>query len=480
MSDRFAKQGLTVLAGFFIASVFILFFKIFFVRLSVELFGVYQLLYGIFQLIALFAIIGLNTGLARFVPMESSKLKAVKHLASSYAISFSLAVVICFLTVFFAKEFFGGIFGGWKYLPHYKLFMFALPVYVLYRLNIAWQAGVGDSVKFTLLKDFAPATILLSTISAVLFFNLNPILVFIVFPFTYLILFIASYFLLDVKLDFTKYDFSILRFSAPLLAVDLSHQLMAYTDTVILGLYHPMIFVGRYNAALIVARFLSFAPVSLLAFFLPTLMEYKRRKTDFSIIFSSVNRWITFFNAPLLALFIMYPNNVVGLIFQRFIVDVKTPLIILSLGLFTHFFLVSSRRLLIAFDDTKYVGYVVGLSAFTNLILNLILIPKYALAGAAFATSFSLIMAGAILAKKALKKYGLHLFECKILKIMCCAVFCLIPVLLLDYFSIELYTPLIDDILKLIFYAVVYTLAVFATKSYTVGDKEIIKSVFNF
>lgn len=146
---------------------------------------------------------------------------------------------------------------------------------------------------------------------------------------------------------------------------------------------------GYYNAALVAAQFVWLAPTALQTVFLQSTSEMwsQNRNTAITNLISRATRYVVLFTALLCIGLFALADVFVPLYFGSEFEPAITPLRLLLPGVFGFaiarpIFAVGQGK-----GDLRVLVYATGASALLNLVLNLLLIPRYGTNGAAIATS---------------------------------------------------------------------------------------------
>jgi O-antigen/teichoic acid export membrane protein len=183
------------------------------------------------------------------------------------------------------------------------------------------------------------------------------------------------------------------RFAWPLMIAAYVKMVMSWTDTIALGYFGMAFNVGLYNIALPTAGIIHTFAVAFRHMLNPVLSElYAKEKHDeLRTVFMSTAKWIFVLALPLLLLFVLFPDNVLGMLFGPEAVAASSALVILSGGFFMLSFMGASGTMFLVSGKTRISLYVTVLATAVNFGLNILLIPVYGIEGAAVATAISLV-----------------------------------------------------------------------------------------
>jgi O-antigen/teichoic acid export membrane protein len=125
---------------------------------------------------------------------------------------------------------------------------------------------------------------------------------------------------------------------------------------------------------------------------------------------------------------------------------------------------------------TKIIFLIGGLMALSNLILNLLLIPRYGIIGGAIASSFSLIIGyvlHAIFVYKFTKIFAINLLYFKFI------IAGFLPTIVLYFLKAKIEITLFNLIILSLIFAFVYFIFAIFLKSFDEEDKNLLKDIKN-
>ena len=182
------------------------------------------------------------------------------------------------------------------------------------------------------------------------------------------------------------------------------YLLLLYTDSVILSWYHPSFLVGIYNSAVKINEFLILLPTGIALAILPILSRNLNNKQTLNnqLNYSIYLNYLTIL--PIILGIFILSDKIVNFIFGKEYETAFMALRILIPSMLASSLFMLYSQLLIALDKRKELLIYEFIAFIINLILNLILIPKYGLLAASFNTTFSNYIA-LIFAHFNIKKY---------------------------------------------------------------------------
>ena len=166
--------------------------------------------------------------------------------------------------------------------------------------------------------------------------------------------------------------------------------ILARTDTIMLSSIDGDSAVGLYNAAYNIVREFRFIPIIILNALFPTAASiYETSKCDFHSYYAKAIRYLLALSIPMTIgltllsreiIFFAYGNEYIGSTSALAIVAFDVPIFCIFIAL---------GNALVCMGKERLIAISVAFSAIFNIFLNLFLIPKYSINGAAIATNLS-------------------------------------------------------------------------------------------
>ncbi|MGB9748363.1 MAG: flippase [Candidatus Woesearchaeota archaeon] len=404
---------LIICTGFISYLVRILFAR----NLSVEEYGLFYAVFTFIFFFVFFREFGLTEGVLFFINKFLAK-KDYKKIREYFytALNFQLITSILFFAFFLlfsnflTKHYFKNEFA--KELIFILAFTFVIHA-ILYFFSFSFN--IFQDFKLFKFLEFLEMLFVLAF--AFFLFNFAPkqivpaisyLLAFIFLSIITLILFFKRYpFLIGKKIIFSsKAMKELLKFSLPIFISTSGAVILNYTDIILLTLLKGVKDVGFYNIAQpafnIILVFI--APLSTIVY---PLISKKYHNKDYNGIRNIVNFFYNnflLFTLPLAITFIVFADLIIKILFGANYVEASAALRIFSL----FFIFMPIRSLgfsvITGIGKPKERAKILYYGAFTNLIGDLMLIPKYGYNGAALTTGISFLIM-AVLSTKFLHKY---------------------------------------------------------------------------
>ena len=373
--------------------------------LGPETYGLVVLGETILNILVLVSLLGLNQALSRFLPelMQEGKFARVRGiLAVSFVSSLVLSGILGLLLYLFSDMISVGIFGN-SNLSFVLFFMaLALPFYVgimiLTKTFIALRKPKESAIITTFLRN--GGQLLLVLLLLLVGFSLRAYLWIYVISsaIAFLIGFWMLYKYLRMKIGISRHvemDFKrTFSYAIPLFMTGFFVQMMGYIDMSLLGIFLPESYVGVYSVSISLATSFWIFLTSFSYIFFPVVSGLLA-KGDYSHsreLYLVISRWIFTLSVPFAFGLILFAPQILTLLFGEAYATGYAALIILVMGYFFNVITGPASDVLKALGRVKFIFWFNVLMAGINLILNILLIPKYFLVGAAVSTTFTLFL----------------------------------------------------------------------------------------
>lgn len=492
MSNR-SLQEVVKGAGLIFAGTFLIYALKFIYRLIVSRYlgpsdyGLLSLGDGVLNIALLFVLLGLSSGVVKFIPhylsaAEPAKVKGT-ILATFKVIGF-LGIFTSAALIIFSNYIAIGIFHNNKLAPLLVILALAVPFYATSNIF----SSIFVSFKKVQYRNYTVALVrpLSSLLLVIVIVLLSKDVYWIAAAYltSHILASFFGFYLLESKtfsLIKSKikavYNYKeMLTFSIPVFFSDIFISVMGWIDTFFLGVLKTTADVGIYNVALPLVSTLTIFFSAFENMFYPISAELYQKKDyqQIASIYSSISRWMFLLSLPILIIVLIFPKDILTILFGSAYKEGAIVLQVLISAYFIRVIAGPSARALMTFNRTKTIFYINSLGAITNFVLNYALISAYGLFGAALATATSLLFKDLVLffiAKKAVKfKLPLKSY----LKYTFCSLVPLVPLFILkNNFNINLIIlPLI-----IIIYTLLYFIMLIILKSFNQEDHTMIEAI---
>ena len=370
--------------------------------LTPEEFGIVNLGLAVMIIVASLSVVGYTQGVTRFAAFFNGKGETAKTKASIIAVvkfvivSGSLAGLLIFgfsqkiATIFFHNK---GL------IPVLKILAIAIPLFALTKVFNGGLRGL-KKINLMIITENILWRVLPLGIFLCLFisYGLRTVGAAYAFLFTVIIMCIISGLFLfrqispypktpDGKTCFRE----VTRYSWPLALVNITNQLKGRTDALLLGFFMGASEVGVLAVALTLASLLSVFLSSVVTIFNPVASELcgQENTQEVARSFSLVTKWLIFLTLPVLLFLIFFSERSVTILFGDAYKSAAPVLGILSVCFFVKAAVGPTGATLLAIGHSKINMVINTVTLGVSIVLNVLLIPRYGIIGAALATGFA-------------------------------------------------------------------------------------------
>ena len=406
-STKIAKESLISFFGMGLGDAILYIYVALLARLvGLKYLGIYSLANSITRIAEVFGKVGLDAGIIRFIGNNQGKgdfNQNKEDIRSTLKFGLLFSVVVMLVQVLIAGWLVKSVFHG-SSLQKTVIILNALtlPFCVLTILAAAATQG------FQLLKYKVFVTNILT-------------------PIVMLIVMVGSYYLLSAEMTIVvpvivssiigviaiflflrkmtgirlfeifkaKSNFQLLKFSYPLMFVAAIDTLLHWMDIMMIGHFSNAEAVGLYYPAIRTTSLLRMILVSMMSISMPMISQLfsEGKIKETGEVYKLTVRWIMTLAIPLTIFLIQFPEKVM-LLFGSQYVQAANVLVITTAGIFVLLITGIGSSVLTVCGYPKY-NLINSITAFLiNFTLNSIWIPKYGIAGAAWATFVTYLVFG--------------------------------------------------------------------------------------
>jgi O-antigen/teichoic acid export membrane protein len=277
------------------------------------------------------------------------------------------------------------------------LFLLAIPLFAVSRVGEATTRGFKETKYSVYIKDFGQsgtaavlvglAVLIWESITAVVIGYLVSLLVAVV---------LAVFFLsrltetgLIANPVFAYRDTFL--YSIPVAMETISMELILAADIIVLSVFETAGAIGLYEAAYQTSVLLLFAIVSANAIFPAVASElyHHGHRDELDQLYESTTKWITYFSMFGTTFVFIYASDILRLFGAQFI-QAQNALLVLACGQFVSALVGPAGYLLLMADHERLYAINAVLLSICNVGLNLVLIARFGVLGAAAATAVSI------------------------------------------------------------------------------------------
>ena len=370
--------------------------------LSPDQYGIFSLGLMIFMVTVSVGLLGIQRGVNRFVPYfraegEEGKVKgtllggSILALISGVVFAVGLFILARFLSL--------SVFEETSLLNVIRVFVFAVPAMILLRVLIRGLEGF-KKINYSMGLKTGEIALRLLGIIVVSLAGFELLAVPVVFIVSTWLVVIMGYWLLREKV-FPLFNPDIpahfelgklFHYSWPLFLTGILNLVVGWTDTFMIGFFSDSADVGVYNVALPTSQMIILLLQSISVIFLPLATEAFSRGEEGKLreIFNISYRWVFLATLPVYLFMVLFAQPIIVLVFGAEYAAGAGALVVLSSGFFLASLSGPTQKLFNSLGRTRLVLGLTSSAALVNVALNLVLVPRLGIIGAAIATATSL------------------------------------------------------------------------------------------
>ncbi|HLC31666.1 MAG TPA: flippase [Candidatus Nanoarchaeia archaeon] len=486
------KSSIIVFLGVAFSKIVTYLYRIYIFRFfGPEEYGLFSLSLSIISIVVTLSALGFSEGIIRYISIyrKNKNFKKIKAIYLwSIFLSGILSVLAGLLVLVFAPSIANGFFHNDKLVLYLRIFSICVPFLVIGNLWLSLLRSFERIGAYSFLVNVVQNG---SKLAALIIFSLIGLRATAV-PFSFLLgtmlIFVLSYsyskrFVRLIVSSGTKSRkiereglSSYLHYCWPIIFLTVVNSLFMWADSFVIGYYMDVSSVGYYSVAFsIVALFGIGADIFMQLFFPLIAREYgqgNRKLTEETS--KQVTKWIFIINLPLFILIVLFPGAIINLLFGKESLIAVAPLRILAIGGFFSSILVLQTTLLSIKGKSRLILFNLLSTTLLNTILNIILVPRFGLLGAASATSFIWILLTVVVAFQVRNYFSFIPLRRKLIRIFAAA-----GIASVVLFWLKQYIPitLVSMILLSFFFGIFYLLLVFLLRGMDSYDLQIMNNM---
>ncbi|MBI2631596.1 flippase [Candidatus Pacearchaeota archaeon] len=404
-----AKSSLIVLIGVALSKIFTYLYRIIIGRnFGPEVYGLFSLATMLLIFIVAFFSFGLPEGLVRFIPFYRGKnqKKEISYLIKrSFSFLLSISIFGTLLLFLLSEPISVGLFHNAKLIPFLRIASLAIPFFILANFYLAILRAYEFIGVYSFILNFLQNFFKVISLLFFIFIGIRTNVVMYSYFIGILIMFLGAYYACDKYAKVVIRDNlekkkkkevigSLFSYSWPLTLLGVASFALYWIDSFTIGYFKTAADVGFYNAAIPLASLLMMAPDLIIQLFFPLVnKEYSKRNNKLiEELSKQVTKWIFIVNLPFALIMLLFPGAIINLFFGETYLVAEQSLRLLAIGtLFgslaivpSHLISMTGRSKLMLTNITFMLGL--------NLLLNILLVPKYGMLGAALSTMSILIL----------------------------------------------------------------------------------------
>ncbi len=372
--------------------------------LGAEAMGIYALSLTLINVASIIGKLGLETSLIRFVASLATKGKwrSLRRLyIKSLFLVLAASTAVALIVYLFSPQIAALFFRKPHLAPYFRFAAFAIVPFVLVAINAAALRGIKDIKGYSFLRE-GPAIRFFAILYMLvgLHFSRSASIAIQAFAAGSLAAAAISFwwFAQKAKPRMKEEELEvmpigeILRISLPMFIISSIFFLMQWTGTIVLGIFRTEAEVGIFNIAMRVATLASLPLLAINSIAAPKFAEMysKGDREGFKKIVHQSTRMIFWSSFPVVLILFLFPRPILSLFGSEF-PEGSLALLFIATGQFVHAICGSVGYILTMTKHEVAAQNILVAATLLNIVLNVALIPRFGINGAAFSTMFSTV-----------------------------------------------------------------------------------------
>ncbi|WP_049925905.1 flippase [Halopiger goleimassiliensis] len=359
------------------------------------------------------ALAGCEQGVSRFIPRYESDEDQRGVWVSGLVVTISLSVVFGAALFAAASPIATRLFETEEAVTFVRLIAVSIPFIAAFRIAVAVIRGYENTVYKTVVQSFLDPLLRIGSIAVLLLAGVGIVAVGWAYLLAAVVTFVVAHVLLGrlmaLRGGYRTHVRELLAFSAPLVVSTVIGTMLARTDTLMLGYFRSSYEVGMYDAAYPIAAGLTIVLSAFGFLYLPiaSRLEADGDREVVDDIYATSTKWVYIITFPAFLLLVVFPEDVIALVFSPSYTDAATVLPVLAIGFFLSATAGRDRETLSAVGATTWIAVANGVGLALNVLVNLVLIPQYGFMGAGVTSLLSLIVVHGIICGVLAIQYGI-------------------------------------------------------------------------
>jgi len=379
-----------------------------------KIYGEYTYILNYIVIASSFLLIGTNNGLAYQLPRIKNK--KGNYISFSYIVTLFFSSIAIILALIFLKPL--------SAIIDKHLLLISIPLLMLIPLkNITISAlrGLKKSLNLIIVRDVLSSVTFLINILFVIFIikkmHVEGIIISQIIAHTVIVMYGVIYLfknkLIKAPFVLSRVEInSFMRYSLFVFFTGIIAILLFRTDIAMIGYFRSAKAVGVYRVVVKLTMYIVFLNSNINIMLGPEIsaLASKNKHDEIVKVYILITRWVVIFGAFVFAFILISPTNILSIFGPDFVIGIKA-IIIMAVGriISLSFGPVALLNSMMNHPKSNLISNIFVLTF--NIILNLILIPKYGITGAAIATATSSVLANILRMGLLYYKEKIHCFH---------------------------------------------------------------------
>lgn len=387
-------------------------------------YGSIYLAMTILTLSSTLCLLGLQNGVARYLPRFDDEGDRRGVLVSAFQIALPIAIITSVFVFAFAPLIASVAFHNPSLTIFIRIFGVMIPFATVTQLSIGGIQGSNLATPRVLVENITPPVTRFIAVAAAIIIGAGAIGIAVSYAVTYLLAAVVGMYYLIQSTSFlarvkpARMHRELLSFSTPLVVSGAISFVLSDLDTLMLGYFADTSQIGIYNVIYPLAQLLMVFLSSFGFLFMPIISELEAEGAISEIhhIYQVVTKWIFMTTLPVFLVVALFPEVTIRMTFGAEYVSGGLTLTLLSIAFFSHAIAGPNSSVLTAIGETRLIMWDNLAIGVLNAFLNLLLIPPYGFLGAGAATALSYIVLNVMFSAQLYRKTGIHPFSSALIR----------------------------------------------------------------
>ncbi|WP_265107814.1 oligosaccharide flippase family protein [Halosolutus halophilus] len=381
--------------------------------LSPAAYGEVSIGIALLMFILMIALAGCTQGVSRFIPRYEAVEDRRGVWVSGLLVTTTLSLILGVTMFLVAEPIAARLFETDEAVIFVRFLAVSLPFIVSFRIAVAGIRGYENTIYKTAIQSFLDPFLRTGLIALLLLSGIGIIAVGIAYFLAAILTSLVAHVLLNQIMNlrgrYRTHTGELLTFSMPLVVSTVIGIMLSRTDTLMLGYFRSSYEVGMYDAAYPIAAGLTVVLSAFGFLYLPiaSRLDADGERDVVNDIYSTSTKWVYILTFPAFLLLVVFPQDVIMLIFGPSYTNASAVLPILAVGFFLSATAGRDRETLSAVGATTWIAVGNGTGIIANILLNIVLIPRYGYMGAGVASVISLFIVHTVICGILAAKYNI-------------------------------------------------------------------------
>ncbi len=358
--------------------------------------GLYRMISTIFGTAMIFATLGIPAAVIKYVSEFGDDSEIKEQIVSAGLIASIILGVSSFIIVYCSANVVAYIFEMPELSDMIKILSLAFPFSIVNSMLLGFLNGLREMKKNAWVSLFQGASLLVLTIFSVFKYGVNGAvwsIVFSSFLTTLIIISLQKISFISFH-QFIRNSIQIINFGLKTVISNAINLINYNADILMIGYFMTSTDVGVYSVAVMFSKVIWILPDSIQKITFPLISEYhaKVKHDSIKVVVDKCMKYSFLFLVFCSTFLLFFGKEMIDVIFGMEFEQAYIPLIILLSGTTIYGTTKSVGSIFASVGKVNLVYKIPLVSAIINILLNIVLIPTHGINGAAFATSFSLVI----------------------------------------------------------------------------------------